>query len=162
MTDGQASVQSSADSPSGIGGWLILPIIGLVVTPLRGVAHLASYGEILQSMDRMTGGQASFIVIEVIGNAILLLVLPIALLVLLFRKSAAFPRWFVIWAAAGLAFMIADLIIAQVFFGDVLAAAGLSLIDADTLPELIRGLVLAVIWIPYMRLSRRVANTLVN
>lgn len=32
MTGSQALVRSSADGPSGISGWLVLPITGLVVT----------------------------------------------------------------------------------------------------------------------------------
>ena len=40
MADTQPT--ASSDGPVGIGGWLILPILGLVVTPLRGVFHLAS------------------------------------------------------------------------------------------------------------------------
>ncbi len=160
MADTQPT--ASSDGPVGIGGWLILPILGLVVTPLRGVFHLASYGELLESMNQLTSGQIAFIVVEFIGNVVVLLVLPIVLLVLLFRKSASFPRWFVVWAAVGLAFIILDIAAAQVFFGDVLAATGQALLDADTMRELVRSIVLAVIWIPYVRISRRVANTFVN
>lgn len=162
MTDMQASVQTSADGPSGIGGWLILPILGMVATPLRGIFHLASYGEMLQLMDQLTSGQITFIVVEFIGNAIVLLVMPIVLLVLLFRKSASFPRWFIVWAAVGLVFVILDLITAQVLFGEILAAANLPLLDTDTMREIARSIITAVVWIPYMRVSRRVANTFVN
>ena len=162
MSDQQWSASVITDGPSGIGGWLILPVLGLVATPLRGIFHLASYGEMLQSMDQLTRGQIAFIVVEFIGNAIVLLVMPIVLLVLLFRKSASFPRWFIVWAAVGLAFIILDIAAAQIFFGDALAAAGQALLDADTMRELVRSIVLAAVWIPYMRVSRRVANTFVN
>lgn len=150
------------DGPVGLGGWLILPIIGLVVTPLRAVFHLAGYGELLASMQHLTGGLSAFLVLEFVGNIIVLLVLPIILLVLLFRRSASFQRLFVIWAAGGLAFIVLDLIATQVFFGDVLVATNQPLLDAQTTTELLRSVVFSVIWIPYIRLSRRVANTFTN
>lgn len=162
MTDMQASVQTGVDGPSDIGGWLILPILGLVATPLRGVVHLATYGEIFKSMQYLTSGQIAFVWLEIMGNVAVLLVLPVVLLALLYKKSAAFPSWFIIWAGVGLAFILLDLIAAQVLFGDVLAAAGQPLFDAETTGELFRSIILAAIWIPYMRVSRRVANTFVN
>lgn len=161
MTDARQPAIVS-DGPVGIGGWLILPIIGLVVTPLRGVFHLASYAELLQSRELLTGGQFAFIVLEFFGNLVILLVLPIVLLVLLFRKSASFPRLFVIWAAGGLAFILVDLAVARFLFGDVLAAANQPLLDAETTGELVRSVITAAVWIPYMRLSRLVSNTFVN
>lgn len=154
--------RSPASGPVGIGGWLVLPIIGLVITPLRGLFHLASYAELFQSLAVLTVGQRVFLVSEFIGNLIFLLVLPVVLLVLLFRKSASFPWLFVIWAAGGLAFLIIDLAVAQILFGDVLAASNQQLLDSESIPEVIRSLVLAVVWIPYIRMSKRVANTFVH
>lgn len=158
----QADGASASREPVGIGGWLILPIIGLIVTPVRGLFHLASYTDLFGTMAQLTGGQAAFIIVEFIGNIAVLLVLPVILLVLLARKSVSFPRLYVVWAAAGLAFITLDIIAAQFFFGDILAASGQALLDEETLGELVRSVVTAAIWIPYMRLSRRVANTFVN
>ncbi|MFD9900863.1 DUF2569 domain-containing protein [Mesorhizobium sp. NPDC059025] len=150
------------DGPVGLGGWLVLPIIGLLVTPLRGVFHLAGYGELLASMQRLPGSLSAFLVLEFVGNIIVLIVLPVILLVLLFRRSASFQRLFVIWAAGGLAFIVLDLIGTQVLFGDLLEATNQTLLDEQTTTELLRSVVFSVIWIPYMRLSRRVANTFTN
>ncbi|MBR2691147.1 MAG: DUF2569 domain-containing protein [Aquamicrobium sp.] len=147
------------DGPVGLGGWLILPIIGLLVTPLRGVFHLAGYGGLLASMQRLPGSLSAFLVLEFVGNIVVLIVLPVILLVLLFRKSASFQRLFVLWAAGGLAFIVLDLIGTQVLFGDLMEATNQPLLDEQTTIELLRSVVFSVIWIPYMRLSRRVANT---
>lgn len=152
----------ATDGPVGIGGWLILPIIGLMVTPLRGVFHIASYAELFQSRQLLTDGQFAFIALEFLGNLVILLVLPIILLVLLFRKSASFARVFVAWAAGGLAFIVLDVIAAKILFGDVLAANNQTLLDVETIGELARSAITAAVWIPYMRLSRRVTNTFVN
>ena len=51
MTETDAAV-SAERVPEGFGGWLIVPIIGLVVTPLRAVFHLADYGELFASTDQ--------------------------------------------------------------------------------------------------------------
>ncbi len=161
MTETDAAV-SAERVPEGFGGWLIVPIIGLVVTPLRAVFHLADYGELFASTERLPAGLSAFLMLEFVGNIVFLLVLPIILLVLLFRKSASFPRMFIMWAAGGLAFSVLDLFTTQVLFGDILAATGQTPLDAEVIQELIRSIILVVVWIPYMRASRRVANTFIN
>jgi hypothetical protein len=153
---------AAAAEPVGLAGWLVLPIIGLFVTPARGVFHLASYREFIGAGELLPDGLMAFIALEFIGNVVLLLVLPIFLIVLLFRKSRDFPRWYTIWAGGGLAFIVLDMIATQVLFGDILAAAGQHLLDAESMQELLRSIVTAGIWIPYMQISRRVANTFVN
>ena len=161
MSEGAVAAVTK-EGPVGLGGWLILPIIALIVTPLRGVFHLASYSDLLGSMKSLTAGQSGFLVIEFIGNLAVLLILPIILIVLLLGKSTSFPRLFIAWAAVGLAFIVLDIAAAQIFFGDVLAATGQELLDAETMKELFRSIITAAIWIPYMRVSRRVSNTFVN
>jgi hypothetical protein len=126
MTETDAAVWAER-VPEGFGGWLIVPIIGLVVTPLRAVFHLADYGELFASTERLPAGLSAFLMLEFVGNIVFLLVLPIILL-----------------------------------FGDILAATGQTPLDAEGIQELIRSIILVVVWIPYMRASRRVANTFIN
>ena len=126
MTETDAAVWAER-VPEGFGGWLIVPIIGLVVTPLRAVFHLADYGELFASTERLPAGLSAFLMLEFVGNIVFLLVLPIILL-----------------------------------FGDILAATGQTPLDAEVIQELIRSIILVVVWIPYMRASRRVANTFIN
>lgn len=160
MSQVQSSSAPVRDGPVGIGGWLVLPLLGLVLTPIKGIAFLGQYTGL--SLEHLSTAQAALIVIEIIGNVALIVVMPIVLLVLAFQKRMKFPSLFVTWAVLGLAFVIFDLIVAYALFKDIYAASGTEFMDADTWRELARSLFLVVVWGPYMRNSRRVENTFVN
>lgn len=152
----------TVDGPKGIGGWLILPLIGLVITPLRGLVTLpATYGGLGEAMPYLSSGQAAFVYAEAAFNAVVLIVLPLVLLVLLFQKKRAFARWFVIWAIVGIVGLVIDLIIAKYMFPDAFPTLE-AVFDAATLQELLRSIVMLCVWVPYMLISKRVKNTFVN
>jgi hypothetical protein len=150
------------DGPVGIGGWLILPILGLVVTPLRGAYQLFGDPALFEAVRVLDGAPRALVIFEIIANAIILLVFPIVLLVLAFRKSESFPGWFIIWAAASVVLVLADLLLSYLVVGDLIAASGEPFLDEGTLREVARSVLNAAIWIPYMLKSDRVANTFVN
>lgn len=150
------------DGPEGIGGWLILPMIGLIGTPIRAIFQLSQMASVWDNLQYLTAAQTAFIFIEAIGNVFIIIAFPIFLLVLFFNRKQSFPRFYVIWAIAEVAFTIADLIAAKILFGDVFEASGTELMDSDTWQDLLRGLVLVAIWVPYMLNSRRVRNTFIQ
>lgn len=150
------------EGPEGIGGWLILPTIGLFLTPLQGLIQLGQYAGLSENFQFLTGAQKTLVGIEIIGNLAIAVVMPVYLLFLLFNKKATFPRTYVIWAVANLIFIIADLIAAKILFGDVFEAAGMELMDSETTQAILRAIVLVAIWVPYMLNSRRVRNTFVQ
>ena len=162
MSEMQSSASTARDGPEGIGGWLILPVIGLVLTPLRGLYQLSQLTGLKDSLSFLSSGQTTFLVIETLFSLAIAVVLPIALLVLLFNKKSAFPRLYIIWAVLCLAFLVIDLIVVQALFKDVFAAGGVELIDADTMRDILRTVVLVAVWVPYMINSRRVRNTFVQ
>jgi hypothetical protein len=161
-TQTTGSSAPARDGPEGIGGWLVLPVIGLVLTPLRGLYQLSQLTGVKDSLQFLSSGQTAFLVVETLLSLVIAVGLPIALIVLLFNKKKAFPRLYVIWAVLCLAFLIVDLILAQALFKDIFAASGVELIDADTLKDILRTLVLVGVWVPYMLNARRVRNTFVQ
>jgi len=160
MSEVQAPAQPARDGPVGIGGWLILPLIGLVLTPIKGVGFLAQHAGM--SFAHLNGAQIALVYAELIGNFVLLIVLPIMMLVLLFKKRRTFPGLFVKWAFAGLAFTLLDLIFGYAFFKDAYEASDTEFMDAATWREVARSIFAVVVWVPYMLNSRRVANTFVE
>lgn len=156
------AVPATSGSPAGIGGWLILPVIGLVVTPLGGIAHLFQYGDLAETLPYLSRPQKLFLLFEIVGNIVVTIGLPVYLLVLLFRKRAAFPGIYTIWAIASLVFIVADLAAAGIVFADAFGEGGLELFDGETVRNIFRSVVLVAIWVPYMRMSKRVKNTFVT
>jgi hypothetical protein len=148
--------------PSGIGGWLILPILGLFVAPLRMLTLMRDYDGISDALPLLGTAQAAFVVVEIGINLLLLGVAPIVLLVLLFKQLKLFPKMYIVWAIAGVVFQIVDVTAAGVLFQDVFGENGVALLDPETVREILRSLFTAVIWAPYMAASRRVRNTFVN
>ncbi len=149
-----------ADGPVGIGGWLILPIIGLCGTIVLTLINL--YGVVAEwdGIKAIIGG----------GNdALVALRLPVAISLLsglgtvvfaticlqrIFTYSPAVPKLMTIFylglIAATLGEILADSLIAS--------ATG-SAMDPGNFKEIARVCISAAIWIPYFHRSRRVANT---
>ena len=162
MTDVQTPAVPASDGPVGIGGWLILPTIGLCLTPLQGLIQLADYSGLSENLQFLTSPQVGFIVVEALGNFAIAVVMPVVLLVMLFSKKQAFPRIYVGWAIANLVFVLLDLVAAKILFGQIYQAAGMDLLDAETGQALFRAIILVGLWVPYMLTSRRVRNTFVQ
>jgi len=159
MSETQAQAVPARDGPEGIGGWLILPIIGLAVTPLRGLLQLGDYSGLSETFPLLSGAQKTFVVAEIGLNLILLVVMPVVLLILLFNRKRRFPGLYVVWGIVSLVFLIGDVIVAKAVFPEVFAEGGVEVFDDTTVKEIVRGAVLVVIWVPYMLLSRRARNT---
>ena len=158
--------QASSDAkpePEGLGGWLILVAIGLAATAVRITYFVLSTllpiftGDTWH--DLTTSGTPAYhplwgplLVFEVCGNA-LVVALALTLLVLFFRKSPLFPTLAVVYLALNVVFVVGDY-----FMGGMIPAVAASN-DPDSMKEVVRSLVGAAIWIPYMLRSKRVKNT---
>jgi hypothetical protein len=159
MSNADAPAAAVSDGPEGIGGWLVLPILGLILTPLRGLFQLGQLADVKEALAYLTQAQIAFLVIETVLSVAIVIVLPIVLLVLVFRKKRAFPRFYVIWAVLCLLFIVGDLLVLQALFKDFFAAGGVDIVDQETLKDIGRAVALVAIWVPYMLNSRRVRNT---
>lgn len=146
----------------GIGGWLVLVAIAVVLQPLLRLASLSSFSSVFsvaswQSLTTPGGSSyhpmwAPALLFELSG-AVVLGTAAILQAVLFFQKRRAFPRVFILLLAATAAESLVDLILIQPLPSIELAAR----LEASR--ELFRAVVACGIWIPYMLRSVRVSAT---
>lgn len=150
--------------PQGIGGWLVLPILVLVVTAVSALLQLATFSSLTEAAAglRLNSMQVLVLSVQVVFNTIIGLIVPLILLYLLFRKDRRFPRLYVGWVAAYLLFVLAGMAVMHIVFGDVFRAIGVDFFNSETLLMLAASLIPVVVFVPYMLTSRRVRNTFVN
>ena len=149
--------------PEGLGGWLILPAIGLVLTILKIASYFGmqvapliadgTYARVITPGDDLYHPLwLPLVVVEAGGNATLLL-MAMGAICLFFMRSRWFPR-------VHIAFILFNAVLAlTVFF---LGAQIPLLAEAHTMQavsDMARGLIAAAIWVPYMLTSQRVRNT---
>jgi hypothetical protein len=73
-----------------------------------------------------------------------------------FTKSKHFPKWYIGVAVFSLFFIVADAFAVK----PVLPSE--PIFDPDTVKELMRAVIMVVIWVPYMLVSKRVKATFVK
>jgi hypothetical protein len=159
----EAAPQNTGTSLKGIGGWLILVTIGLVLTPLRiAIILFTTYVPIFTGETwslLTTPGSAAYnwvwkpiLLFELFGNLIFL-IWAVVLLVLLFGHKRIFPMMMIAFYVANLLFVGLDFAIAS---GIPVVA---SQPDAGSVVELIKSILVCAIWIPYFLISERVKTT---
>ncbi len=157
---------STTEEPKGLGGWLILPALGLIVLPIRIGFMLYSdflpifqegYWEVLTdpASESYHHLWAPLIIVETIGNGFFIL-FDLVLIFLFFTKSHRFPLLFIIFLASNLLFVVGDF-----FMADLIPAIA-EQEDEDSFKEMTRSIVNTAIWIPYFLVSKRVKNTFVK
>lgn len=156
-------MEEAAQEKKGIGGWLILPVIGLIVLPLRLAYSLMTdflpifqqgYWELLTvpGTDAYHPLWGPLLTFEIVGN-VFFIVFALVLLYLVFTKHPRTPGLFIAFLATNLAFVTGD------FFAANLIPAVAAQDDAESVKELARTAIGAMIWIPYFLKSERVRNT---
>jgi tetratricopeptide (TPR) repeat protein len=165
-----------AAGPSGLGGWLILPIIGLIVT--LGWSAWRLVHDIIPMFGSeawaglTTPGAAAYhymwqpwILFDTFALIVLVLG-PLALLTLIFRRRRCAPRWVIGAYSFFIAAQLIDSGIALLVMPPWLRSAGApgsgDSVTATAIRGLLQAAVLAAIWIPYFLGSRRVKNTFVE
>jgi len=151
--------------PEGLGGWLILVAIGLIISPLRiaameftilSVLLDGTWGLLSNSASEFYNpALAAIIPIEFIVNLAFVFGF-VFLIYLFFTKSSNFPRWYIGVYLANLIVIILDAVAVKI------AVPEQPLFDPETVKEFARSLVACVVWIPYMLQSKRVQATFVN
>jgi hypothetical protein len=152
------------NGPVGIAGWLLLPALGLIASPL--MMAFGFYNDVLPALtpevwNALTDAHSTaynpmwgpLIVYEVLVN-IALFIFTLWLLWIFFSKSTRAPKLIVIWLAA-----IAGTQIVDYLLSSQIPAMAEKPPDAAGVSALVRSLVGAAIWIPYFRMSKRVKNT---
>jgi len=137
--------------PKGIDGWLILPVIITLLSPLTN-AYAAFQDVVVLLNASLPTALAVFIVVELLYNFGLMTAWIFAA-VLLFRHKRFYPRLFVALLVITLIGIVLDLAVATTAF-DVT-------IDSSDIRSAGRSAILLAIWGPYMHKSVRVKNTFV-
>lgn len=150
----------------GLGGWLIVVGLGIIVSPLRILVQVfPTYSEMLsgESWAALTtpGTEtynplwAPILIGEMAVNGALVLTW-IFIAFLFFSKRKAFPKWHVGIMLFTLIFILIDALAIKSVLPDQ------PTFDAETAKELGRSLIATAIWVPYMLISKRVKATFVN
>ena len=133
--------------PVGIGGWLALPAIGLVVAPLINAWNILAEFALL---DQAEVGEAEFRAVlaeEMVLNAVLLL-FQVYVAVAFFRRKRAAPGLMIALILAGVGVNSIDTLMVE-------SVPGLR----PDFAQVVRSVIAAMVWIPYFLRSRRVKAT---
>lgn len=160
-------METAQNKPKGLGGWLVLLALGLVVTPFR--MGFQFYRDMLPALAPETwnaltnSGSAAYhpfwgplIIFEVVAN-LALFVFTLWLIWLFFNKSKRVPKLIIIWLVLLAAMQTIDLL-----FANQIPAVAAQPTDPESIKDLIRPVVSAAIWIPYFLKSKRVKNTFIE
>ncbi len=166
VTEAQEEISSEKNPLEGLGGWLILVGIGIIISPFVIIAQLLPvYSDVFQSgawdllttpgSELYTPGFSMFVVTEMIVNAGMLIAwLYIALL--FFTKKKKFSKWYIGILIFTPTFIFIDAVISGAIFPNE------AMFDQDTVKNIGRGVVSGIIWVWYMLVSKRVKATFVN
>ena len=151
---------------SGLGGWLILVGLGVVISPLRLLAEvLETFPPIFENgtYDLITtpGTEAyhpfwSTLIWGEISVNTVIFVASLYLAYLYFSKKSLFPKFYNWIAVGSLAFILLDAVLIKVVLPNE------PIFDPDTIKEVARSGIVVLVWVPYMMLSTRVKATFVN
>ena len=147
-----------ANDLEGIGGWLILPAIGLALAPF------ICLRPIFADLSLLTGGGhpdlfashpslTALLIFEIIINFAFLMA-AICLNILFYMKKRILPKCIIAMYAAQCVFILADHLAATTVFPSVNLSSGLITV--------VRSFLVAAVWIPYFLNSVRVEQTFVN
>jgi branched-subunit amino acid transport protein len=150
----------------GLGGWLILVGLGIIISPFRIVAQVfPAYSEIFSNGSwavLTTPGTEAYNPLWapiLFGEMIInggMVITWIFIAFLFFSKKKIFPKWYIGMLIFSLAFIVFDaLIIKSVLPNE-------PVFDAETIKEFGRSLIATLIWVPYMLVSKRVKATFVK
>ncbi len=160
-------MEATNKSPVGIGGWLVFPALGLIVTPFT--MGFQFYRDLLPALtpevwNAVTDPQsaayhplwAPVIIFEVLAN-LALIFFTLLLSWLFFSRSKRVPALFVLW----LALLAGTQIVDQLLTAQIPALAEQPT-DPAVMRDLARSIISAAVWIPYFLKSVRVKNTFIE
>jgi hypothetical protein len=150
----------------GLGGWLMLVALGIILAPLRIAAEtFPIYSEVFSSgawaaittpgTEDYVPYLASYVYAEGVINVGMIMAW-VYIGFLFFTRKKAFPQWFIGILLFTLAFIVVDAL------WSTFVLPGEPVFDADTTKQLVRSLIYTAIWMPYMLVSERVKLTFVR
>jgi len=158
-------MSDQADGPRGLGGWLIVVAIGLLLAPMSLLANLAELltafddGDLFTLMDTNSPAYhplwGPIFIFETIGNLALVIVVFVSLF-MFFNKSRRFPRWYLGLLFGYAAFIMIDLSLLRIVTPEE------PLLNPESGRALARTLAVCAVWGPYILISKRVKATFVE
>lgn len=167
LIPGKQGMRPSLNEPNGLGGWLILVQIGLYLTLIRATISVVQFFTTTSGSavwDTLTSPDSvvyhplwkPLLIFEVTMNSALV-VAAAYLLVLLYNKKAAFPRWLIFYYLGNLLMLIAGVVLlANIPLSEELADS------SSGWSDIARSLLTSLIWVTYVLRSERVRNTFVQ
>lgn len=147
---------SPSDYYRPIGGWLIIPAIGLCLTPLILVYALANpennfFNQQVWDELQATGqyGLLSLVIFELSFNIVFLFFTGL-LILQFFQRRTSFPRLIIFFYAINFGVVLFDSLALYYISGDSLS---------ESAKDIAKSLLAAAIWIPYFIKSERVKET---
>ncbi|NOR87872.1 MAG: DUF2569 family protein, partial [Bacteroidales bacterium] len=145
-----------------IGGWMVLPAIGLVISPFLVAYQVFTnnyFDQVSWDVIRASGdyNSANFAILyggELVYN-VLVFSFAIFLAVLFFQRRSSLPFLISIYYAFVLVGLLVDTIALQMVAPDLLSSDDI----LASIKELSKTFIAAAIWIPYFNISTRVKNT---
>ena len=138
--------------PVGIGGWLILVAIGIILTPLTSLMNIFNIDEVYKTAKLLDiDFPMAYFSVSKFGY-ICIFILSIILLFLFFQKK----RLYVPFAIGEIVFRMI-LVLVLMFIG-----SSVPMMRAQLIMIAIFGLTSGIIWIMYYRKSVRVKNTFID
>ncbi len=152
--------QFAEDKP--VGGWLILPAVGLIITPLMLLmqvfdpamfdqntwAGLAEFGDHTLGMYLFVGG-------ELVYNAFYL-ILTLLVIVLFFQRRTSLPKVISVFYVVSFVGPLVDNLLVEVLMGNYVFDQS---DQVETYREIGRSVIAAAIWVPYFNIAQRVKST---
>ena len=151
-------VTESKSELKGLGGWLVLMGIGIVVSPLVALFGLNSSAKLvgdpfaLESLSQFNNLIVPFFKFTVMYS-LMLFVYSIVVAIMFFRKKKVFVKLNIIGYIIAVVYAIASVI---AFIGMPSSAFG------DIIQSLVSAVIGGVIWTMYLLKSVRVKNTFIN
>ena len=137
--------------PKGIGGWLIILAIGLVLGPIKAVVSLIMGISMIQNFAPELLSDARIWITGVIDVAMIIAAIIVA--ILFFKKRRFVVVAIISLMAASIMASIIQLLLGISIFGEA---------SSDDINPVLHAFVFAAIWIPYFLKSKRVKNTFIS
>lgn len=167
-----AQAQAISKNYQGIGGWLLIPLFGIIINILLNFYYvytemfLPITSEEIQFMISPPVPYSDSTYLQVTGTflfsiigIVIFQILGFFLLLKFLLKSKDAPKLYILWCACNITFQI--IILTLISFLPAVAEA-LSRSDyMESIKELSKTISAAFIWIPYFIVSKRVKNTFV-
>ncbi len=150
------------DTNQAIGGWMVLPLIGLCLTPFVISGQLFSqdffnHNTWIGVYNKEAAVPISFLFIlggEIIFN-FFLLVFAVFLIIIFFQRRTSLPIFISIFYTVMLIGSIADFAATKLILSSFLTEEDIT----ESVKAISKAFVAAVIWIPYFQVSERVKDT---